>query len=49
MRYGLLETLRQYGLERLMTSHAAEGVRARHADFFLRLAEAAELHLTGPE
>lgn len=38
-RYGLLETVRQYGWEKLVESGEAEAVRWRHADFFLALAE----------
>jgi len=39
MRYRLLETVRQYALEQLATEGALETVRARHAGFFLALAE----------
>ncbi|MGH8936514.1 MAG: ATP-binding protein [Acidimicrobiia bacterium] len=46
-RYRLLETIRQYGRERLAESGATEEVRAAHADYFLELAEAAEPFLRG--
>jgi predicted ATPase/DNA-binding CsgD family transcriptional regulator len=49
IRYRMLETLREYGLERLSESGEAEAVRRRHAAFFLGLAEEAEPELWGPE
>jgi predicted ATPase/DNA-binding CsgD family transcriptional regulator len=45
MRYRLLETLRQYGLERLAEAGEEERLRDRHRDFFLALAERAATHL----
>ena len=39
-RYRLLETLRQYGREKLQASGDAAGVSGRHADFFVALATA---------
>lgn len=48
-RYSMLETLRQYGLEKLAESGRLDDVRARHARIFLRRAEAAEPSLRGPE
>jgi predicted ATPase len=36
-RYRLLETLRQYGSERLVEAGETDGARARHAEHFLRL------------
>jgi len=45
-RFGLLETIRAHALDRLEASGEARHVRARHAATFLRLAEAAEGHLT---
>jgi hypothetical protein len=48
-RYRLLETLRQYGHERLVEEEEVEGVRDRHRDWFLRLAEQAKPELVGPE
>lgn len=38
-RYRLLETIRQYALERLATSGEADSVRQRHATYYLALAE----------
>ncbi|MEP7199323.1 MAG: LuxR C-terminal-related transcriptional regulator [Chloroflexota bacterium] len=53
-RYRLLETIRQYGHEKLREPDAlerdeAEQLSRRHAAFFLALAEAAEPELTGPQ
>lgn len=47
-RYRLLETVRQYGRERLLESGEGETVRARHGHFVLALTVAAALHLGGP-
>jgi DNA-binding CsgD family transcriptional regulator len=41
----LLETVRQYGVERLAEAGEADEVRGRHRDFFLGLAEQAAPHL----
>jgi non-specific serine/threonine protein kinase len=46
-RYGLLETVRQYALERLEESGEAELVRERHAQYYLALVEEAEPELRG--
>ena len=46
-RYRLLETVRQYGQERLEESGEAEAVRHRHAAFFLELAEEAAPKMLG--
>ena len=48
-RYRMLETVRQYASGRLVESGERAGVRARHAGFFLDLAEEAETGLAGPE
>ena len=47
-RFRMLETLRRYAGERLDESGAAEQLRRRHADYFLRVAERAEPMLRGP-
>jgi predicted ATPase len=43
-RFGMLETVREYALERLDDSPEAEGVRRRHAEYFLEIAESANLN-----
>jgi predicted ATPase/Tfp pilus assembly protein PilF len=50
-RYRLLETIRQYALERLIEAGGAEAARARgrHLSHFLALAEQAEPQLRGAE
>ena len=48
-RYRLLETVRQYGQEKLCGSADEAEVRRRHAAFFVELAERAEPKLSGPE
>ncbi len=45
----MLETIREYGVERLTLSGELEQVRQAHAEFYLRLAEEAEPHLFGSE
>jgi len=41
VRYGLLETTREYGLEKLAASGQTDSIRSRHAAYFLTLAESA--------
>jgi tetratricopeptide (TPR) repeat protein len=48
-RFGMLETIREYALERLLASGEADRIRRGHAAYFLALAEEAEPHLKGPE
>ena len=48
-RYGLLETIRQYGHEKLQESGEAAVLRGRHLDWYLGLAEQAEPELQGSE
>ncbi len=48
-RYRLLETVRQYGWERLEEAGEAAAARRRHAAYYLTLAEEAEPALTGPD
>lgn len=47
-RFGMLETIREYALERLEQREDAGEIRNRHARFFLGLAEEAEPELRGP-
>ncbi len=44
----MLETIREYGLEALTASGEGAVARQAHADYFLQLAEEAELALKGP-
>ena len=44
-RLGLLDTIREYALERLDESPEAENVRRRHAEFFLAVAGSANLNV----
>ncbi|MFE0077309.1 BTAD domain-containing putative transcriptional regulator [Nonomuraea sp. NPDC059023] len=46
-RYRMLETIREFALERLVAGGGAEAARDAHAAYFLRLAEIAEPHLRG--
>lgn len=46
-RYRLLETVRQYGVERLREAGELDELRRRHAAFFLSFAEEAAPHLFG--
>src|SRR5205823_798782 len=48
-RYRLLETVRQYGRERLLETGEEVLMRGAHRDYFLALAETAEPLLRGPE
>jgi len=48
-RFLMLETIREYALERLAASGEADALRRRHAEYFVALAEVAEpLFLGGP-
>jgi non-specific serine/threonine protein kinase len=47
-RFALLETVREYALERLLASGEADLARRRHVEYFLRLAEAVDRQLHGP-
>ncbi len=49
MRYGLLETVRQYGHEKLVAAGEEVAVHARHLRWCLALSERAEPWLRGPE
>jgi predicted ATPase len=48
-RYHLLETLRQYGRERLILGGEDESVQNRHAVYYLQFAEEVRPHLFRPE
>jgi non-specific serine/threonine protein kinase len=47
-RYHLLEPIRQYGEQHLRASGKLAGIRDRHADFYVNLAERAMPELSGP-
>jgi non-specific serine/threonine protein kinase len=49
VRYRLLETIRQYAHEKLDEAGEAGSTGDRHLDYFLRLAEEADLKQRGPE
>jgi predicted ATPase/DNA-binding CsgD family transcriptional regulator len=48
-RFGMLETIREYGLEALGESNEVERMRQAHAAYYLSLAERAEPELGGPQ
>jgi predicted ATPase/Tfp pilus assembly protein PilF len=48
-RFSMLETIREYALERLDSADRDGGLRDRHADYFLELAEEATPQLKGSE
>jgi predicted ATPase len=48
-RFVILETIREYGLERLISSGEDEATQRAHAAYFLVLAEEGNLPLTPPE
>lgn len=48
LRFMMLETIREYGLERLAEGGEAEELRRRHAAFYLDVVEDAEPELRGP-
>jgi len=47
-RYRLLETVQQYGWDRLVESGEADAIRRRHRDWCVTLAEEADRELRGP-
>ena len=48
-RYRILETVREYGLEKLKEADELSPFRLRHLEHFTALAEEAEPHLRGPD
>jgi predicted ATPase/DNA-binding CsgD family transcriptional regulator len=48
-RYRMLETVREFGLERLAASGEEQAVRQAHAEYYARLAAQAEPELTGAD
>jgi predicted ATPase/class 3 adenylate cyclase len=48
-RFSMLETIREYGLERLAACQALEPTRQAHALYFLHLVEDTELRCLGPK
>jgi predicted ATPase/class 3 adenylate cyclase len=48
LRFQMLQTVREFGLERLTASRELERTRVAHARYFLALAERAEPELHGP-
>ena len=48
LRFGMLQTIREFGLERLEAEDDRATIERRHAEWFLRLAEDAEPNLRGP-
>ena len=47
-RFGMLETVREYALERLVDSPDADSTRAAHEDVFAKLADQASREIMGP-
>jgi predicted ATPase len=48
-RFGMLETIREYGLEQIQANAEIDDACQRHAEYFVTLAEQAERELTGPD
>ena len=51
-RYRMLDTMREFGAEQLadaQDAHGPDGLRARHRDYYLGLAEQAAAHTLSPE
>jgi tetratricopeptide (TPR) repeat protein len=49
VRFDMLQTIREYGLELLDAGEEGAPIRTRHAEHFLALAEEAEPHLRAPK
>jgi predicted ATPase/class 3 adenylate cyclase len=48
-RFSMLETIREYALDRLEMIGEAQELRRRHADYYLALAEISEPEILGPD
>jgi predicted ATPase/DNA-binding CsgD family transcriptional regulator len=48
-RFSMLETIREFGMERLEEHGEAEQLRRLHAEHYLAFAETADRHLNGPQ
>ncbi len=48
-RFGMLQVIREYALERLESSGEADALRRAHAAYFLTLAELADQGMVGPQ
>jgi predicted ATPase len=48
-RFMMLETIREYALQQLVTTEELDTLRLHHIDYFLKLAEGAEAHTFGRE
>ena len=48
IRYSMLETIRQYGCEKLQEAGEQDWVSQRHLDYYLRFAETSDRELRGP-
>jgi ATP/maltotriose-dependent transcriptional regulator MalT len=49
VRYGMLETLREFGVEQLVASGEEVTIRQAHAAWYLALAERADIETRGPD
>lgn len=49
LRFGMLQTIREFGLERLEADDDRMTIERQHAEWFMRLAEKAEPDLRGPQ
>lgn len=49
IHFELLETIRQFGREKLLASGETEGIAERHANYFMNLAKQGAVELRGPE
>jgi predicted ATPase/class 3 adenylate cyclase len=49
LRFGMLQTVREFAFERLEAEDDRQAVQRRHAEWFLQLAETAEPNFRGPD